>query len=378
MAELSLNFGVLGPLLMTVNGTSVALGAAKRRAVLAMLIVNRNHPVGTDSLINAVWGESPVPAARTSIHSHVSTLRRLLGETGIDSARALISAPPGYQLNVADTDCDLGRFVSEKSHGLAAAAAGHFEQASRHLSAALAEWRGEVLADLRDFPFVDPFATAVTEDKLWVHTARAEAEIACGRAYAIIGELESLAARHPYREPLWAQLITAYYVTERQSDALDSYRRLKTALADELGIDPGPTINALHERILRQEPLDIKRAAQDTAIAHTRTRIRDRGTADGESAAAGLRDAEGHLHRLRATATRIGRDADNEIVINDSYVSRHHAAVMDTGSSFLIIDLRSANGVEVEGQRVHTTAHLTDGDRIKIGAHEFTFQTGLD
>ena len=120
---------------------------------------------------------------------------------------------------------------SPKMKGVQAAAARKFEEASSHLSGALGQWRGEVLADLRDFPFVEPFAAAVTEDKLWVHTARAEAEIACGRAYAVIGELEALTAQHPYREPLWAQLITAYYVTERQSDALDAYRRLKTSLA---------------------------------------------------------------------------------------------------------------------------------------------------
>ena len=375
MAETSLSFGVLGPLLTSVDGTSVAMGAPKQRAVLAMLVINRNHPVGTDSLINAVWGESPVPAARTSIHSYVSNLRRLLDEAGADARRVLVKASPGYQLTVADTDCDLARFISEKSKGVQAAAARKFEEASNHLSGALGQWRGEVLADLRDFPFVEPFAAAVTEDKLWVHTARAEAEIACGRAYAVIGELEALTAQHPYREPLWAQLITAYYVTERQSDALDAYRRLKTSLADELGIDPGPTINALYERILRQEPLDTKRAAQDTAVAQTK--IRGRAAADGDSAVAGLRDSAGQLHQLRATATRIGRDDDNEIVLNDSYVSRHHAAVVDTGSSFVIIDLRSANGVEVQGQPVQTTANLADGDQIRIGDHEFTFQIGL-
>src|SRR4029453_15171288 len=93
------------------------------------------------------------------------------------------------------------------------------------------------------------------------HTALAEAEISCGRGYAVISELEALTAEHPYREPLWAQLITAYYVIERQSDALAAYRRLKTALADGLGIDPGPTVSALHGRILRQEPLGTHRAA---------------------------------------------------------------------------------------------------------------------
>lgn len=122
-----------------------------------------------------------------------------------------------------------------------AAAAGKFEQASQHLSRALAQWRGPVLDDLRDFQFVDAFATALVEDKILAHTAKAEAEIACGRAAAVITELEALTAEHPYREPLWTQLITAYYLTDRQSDALGAYRRVKTTLAEDLSIDPGPT-----------------------------------------------------------------------------------------------------------------------------------------
>ena len=148
------------------------------------------------------------------------------------------------------------------------------------------------------------------------HTARAEAEIACGRGYAVIGELESLTAEHPYREPLWAQLITAYYLAERQSEALDAYQRLKTTLADDLGIDPGPTVRALHERILRQEPLDVKKAARTTAV-HTvhdiglRT-VGQRFACPGESAldertglsAAGRRHPDRAADRQRHRARR--------------------------------------------------------------------------
>ena len=225
MGETGLKFGVLGPLQLSVEGTPVPLGAPKQRAVLAMLVINRNRPVGVESLINAVWDESPVPAARASIQTHVSNLRRILDDAGVDPHTALASAPPGYRLSVADTDCDLGRFTAEKTAGIHAAADGRFEQASSHLSAALTQWRGPVLDDLRNFTFVEAFATALTEDKVLAQTARAEAEIACGRAHAVIGELETIAAEHPYREPLWAQLITAYYVSERQSDALETYRR---------------------------------------------------------------------------------------------------------------------------------------------------------
>jgi SARP family transcriptional regulator, regulator of embCAB operon len=338
-------------------------------------VMNRNRPVSVESLINGIWHESPVPAARASIHTYVSNLRRLLGNVGVDTHTVLVSAPPGYQLNIADVDCDLGRFIVEKAAGIRAAATGRFEQASSHLSAALAEWRAPVLDDLRDYPFVDAFATALMEDKALAQTARAESEIACGRPYAVIGELEALTCEHPYHEPLWAQLITAYYVTERQYDALETYRRLKTTLAQDLGIDPGPTVRALHARILRQEPLDTKRAAETTA-RRTMGNLKQRAAVGGQSAVARLRDTAGCHFPLHAAASRIGRLADNDIILNDDYVSRHHAVIVDTGTSFVITDLGSANGVEVQRQRIRASANLADGDHIRIGDHEFTFEIG--
>src|SRR6476620_8831327 len=373
MADKGADFGVLGPLQIRVGGESVPLGTPKQRAVLAMLVINRNRPVATGALIEAAWEQFPPPDPRASLHSYVSNLRKLLAGIGVDSRTALASAPPGYRLTVLETDCDIGRFALGKSAGVQAAAAGKFEQASQHLSTALAEWRGPVLEDLRDFQFVDAFATALVEDKMLAHTALAEAEIACGRAYAIIGELESLTAEHPYREPLWAQLITAYYVAERQSDALDAYRRLKTTLAEDLGIDPGPSLRALHERILRQEPLDVKRVARTTAI-HTANSLDQRTAVSAASSVARLRDASGSDYPLVAAATRIGRLPDNDIVLDDANVSRHHAVIIDTGTSFVITDLRSANGVDVGNERIRGTATLAHGDRIRICDHQFTFE----
>lgn len=373
MNNVDLRFGVLGPLQLVSNGTPVPLGPAKQRAVLAVLAINRNRPVSVDALTNAVWDDDPVPAARTSIQSHISNLRRLLRTTGVDPNQVLASAPPGYQLNVPDADCDIGRFLTEKRAGAAAAAAGRFEDASNHLSAALAQWRGPVLDDLRGYAFVEAFATSLAEDKVAAHTARAEAEIACGRAEAVIAELEALTAEHPFREPLWAQLITAYYVTERQSDALGAYRRLKTALVEGLGIDPGPTLTALHERILRQEPVGGQRAALKT---HRRAAFREDEQPAGAPASvvAQLRDKAGRRHPLLGATTRIGRSTDNDVVIDDTDVSRHHAVILDTGTGFMITDLRSTNGVEVRGQAIQGSARLTDGDHICICGHEFTFE----
>ena len=374
MTQTGLGFGVLGPLQMTVDGTPVPLGTPKQRAVLAMLVINRNRPVSIDALINAAWDQWPPAEARASLHSYVSNLRRLLGKAGVDPRTVLVSEPPGYRLNVAEIACDIGRFITEKNAGAQAAASGKFEFASRHLKSALAEWRGPVLDDLRELQFVDAFATALTEDKVLAHTAFAEAEIACGRAYAVIGELEALTVEHPYREPLWAQLITAYYLAQRQSDALDAYRRLKDTLAEDLGIDPGPGIQELHSRVLRQEPLDSKQSAQATAV-DTLVSIDHRTAVNPQSAVAHMRDALGRPHPLVAAATRVGRLEDNDIVIDDVAVSRHHAVIIDTGTSFVITDLRSANGIYVGEERVRGSVTIVHGDRIRICDHEFTFET---
>jgi DNA-binding SARP family transcriptional activator len=363
---------------MTANGNQLLLGAPKQRAVLAMLLVHRNRPVSVDALIDAVWGEAPVPAARTSIQSYVSTLRRLLRSAVANPNGVLASASPGYRLIVADTDCDVGRFRAHKTAGARAAGLGRFEEASDHLSAALSEWRGPVLDDLHSFAFVDAFAGMLVEERVASYTARAEAEIACGRADGVIGELEALVARHPHREPLWAQLITAYSVTERQSDALGAYRRLKTALAEGLGIDPGPTVNALQQRILRQEPLGpLSRARRSTVMTtHQQSTVRSESAAAlvDDPVVARLRDKAGRHYQLTGVTTRIGRLADNEIVLDDTEVSRHHAVIIDTGTDFLITDMKSTNGVQVRGRRVRRSATLEDGDHIRIGNSEFVFE----
>jgi SARP family transcriptional regulator, regulator of embCAB operon len=375
MANSIPQFGLLGPLQMLADGAEVPLGAAKQRAVLALLLMNRNHPVAIDSLLDAAWRGNPPPEARASLHTYVSNLRRLISKAGVDPASVVVSARPGYRLNVPDAACDIGRFITEHTAGMQSAAVGRFEEASSHLSAALAQWRGPVLDDLRDFEFVDNFASALAEDKLVAQTARAEAEIACGRISSIISQLEALAAEDPYHEPLWAQLITAYYLAERQYDALEAYRRLKTTLADDLGIDPGPTLRDLHDRMLRQEPLHVREIARATAKRAAAT-LKQRTRASAQSAVAQLRDSSGRVHSLRGAATRIGRLPDNDIVLDDAMVSRYHAMIVDTGASFVITDLRSANGVHVGDKRIQSSVTLAHGARIRISEYEFTFEIG--
>jgi SARP family transcriptional regulator, regulator of embCAB operon len=371
-----IEFGVLGPLQMSVGGALVPLGTPKQRAVLAVLVVNANRPVDIDTLISAAWNQRPPSGARATLHAYISNLRRLMSSAGIDRT-LLANAPPGYRLAIGENQSDLARFRTEKDAGLHAAAAAQFEQASRQMSDALAQWRGPFLEDLRDFQFVETLAMAFDEEKVVAHTAHVEAQIACGRPDAVIMELETLIAEHPYREPLWAQLITAYYLAGRQSDALEAYLRLKTSLAEDLGIDPGPKLRELYEQVLRQEPVDVRHAAQ----AHAEETIVSSVAVEGNAtpirrpAAAALRGTDGQRYVLAGKATRIGRSSDNDIVLSDVKVSRHHAVITDDGTAFVITDLGSVNGVRVGGQRIDPSAELCDGDRLRIGDQEFTLET---
>jgi DNA-binding SARP family transcriptional activator len=368
----TVQFGVLGPVRIRVGGESLPLGTPKQRVVLAVLIVNANRPVAIDTLIGAAWDQRPPPGARATLHAYISNLRRLLSNAGIDRA-VLASTPPGYQLSLRDDQFDFGRFTAEKMAGAQAAAVGQFEKASAHLAAALAQWRGPVLADLRDFQFVETLSAALDEEKLLVHIAHAEAEIACGRPETVIGALEALTAVHGYREPLWAQLITAYYLADRQSDALDAYLRLKTLLAEDLGIDPGWTIRQLHERVLRQEPLDVRTPAQSHALDTVAQS--DNAITVRQPGRTALRAADGQRYALVGTATRIGRSPDNDVVLSDAKVSRHHAVVTNDGTTIMVTDLGSANGVRVLGRRIEPSAELRDGDHIRIGDQEFILET---
>ena len=133
-------------------------------------------------------------------------------------------------------------------------------------------------------------------------------------------------------------------------------------------------MRGLHQRILRQEPLDIKNAARATAKRAVGT-LQRRPTGAQGSVVAQLRDPDGRRYTLRA-ATRIGRLVDNDIVLDDDTVSRYHAVIVDTGNSFVITDLQSSNGVDVAGQRIRTSATLAEGDRICICGHDFTFEVG--
>ncbi|HTQ17102.1 BTAD domain-containing putative transcriptional regulator [Mycobacterium sp.] len=378
VAETRLGFNVLGALQMTVGGKPVTLGTPKQKAILASLIINRNHPVASDRLISDAWEDRPPDKPDGSLHTYIAELRKLLKEAGLDDKTVLARKPPGYQLALAEDQCDIGRFQAKSAAGVRALNEGRFQQGRLFLVAALSEWKGAVLADLRDLQFAQVFGTALGRDYLTTLEKWAEAEIACGRASVVLSRLEELVTEHQYEEPLWAQLITALYVTERQTDALAACRRLRKILRDDQGADPIPRIQQLEERILRQEPLDAQEAAKLSAL-QTLTVITQSSGGSAWPVTAYLRDARtGQSHALSSGLTNIGRLDDNDIMLADVEISRRHAAIVDTRASYLIVDLRSRNGVQVDGERIKTSALLADGSAIRIGGYEFVFDIRAD
>ncbi|MFI6996110.1 BTAD domain-containing putative transcriptional regulator [Nocardia sp. NPDC050175] len=368
MTEGRAQFGVLGAVELVIDGVGQALGGPKQRAVLAYLVINANRPVSVEALAQAVWEDSPPPDIRVSLHTIVSNLRKPLRDNGIDARSVLAQVGPGYRVTVAEGASDVQRFRERKEAGLRALSAGQFRMASELLSSALGQWRGPVLADLRGLGFADGYATVLDDDRLTAIEARAEADIAQGRADVVVSELGLLVGEYPLREPLWAQLITALYVDGRQSDALDATRRLRAILADQLGIDPSLPIRELEARILRQDPLDSR--AQAAAASIGATTIVEQSA--GEQTAL-LRERSGQTYTVSGTVTRVGRLPDNDIVLEHGKVSRHHAAIMHNGITYLIKDLLSSNGVFVDGMRIVDAAVLIDGAVIRIGDYELTF-----
>jgi DNA-binding SARP family transcriptional activator len=241
-----MEFRVLGSLEVSESGTRVPLGGPKQRLVLAHLLIRANRLVPADTLIEEIWGADPPDAARSSLQAYVSRLRKALGDGRLESR------PPGYVLHAKPNEIDAARFES-----LVRQAGERDGQDPRRaadlLDEALRLWRGRPLADLADEPSLTGEVARLEELQLAAREERIDAALELGRPVDV-AELERLTSEHPLRERLWGQLMVGLYRSGRQAEALDAYRRAREVLSDELGIDPSPDLQRLHERILRQDP----------------------------------------------------------------------------------------------------------------------------
>nr|WP_244883361.1 BTAD domain-containing putative transcriptional regulator [Streptomyces zhihengii] len=243
-----MRFGVLGPLVVWDDGgTAVTVPETKVRALLATLLAHDGGPVSADRLVRHLWGDDPPGKPAGALQAKVSQLRRVLGRDNVTHE------PAGYRLRL---DPDARQVDADRFRALANEARTAADPHARAalLTEALGLWRGPAYADFADEPFVRGAAGRLDEQRLSVTEEQAEARLAVGDHLLLAGELAALVERHPLRERLRAAQIRALYLTGRQSEALASYEHLRTRLADDLGVDPGPSLTALHQAVLRQDP----------------------------------------------------------------------------------------------------------------------------
>ncbi|HET8787267.1 MAG TPA: BTAD domain-containing putative transcriptional regulator, partial [Actinomycetes bacterium] len=253
-----MQFGILGPLEVRNGEAPVRVPGAKERALLADLLVNAGRVVSADRLVEDLWGDDPPGRPANTLQGRVSALRRALGPGG---AGRLVTSPPGYRLDAGLEQLDATRFERLVAEAEAAAPA-EPPRAVRLLEEALGLWRGPALAEFADQPWAQAEAARLEELRLAAREALVELRLAAGGHAGLVGELEALVAAHPTRERLRGQLMVALYRSGRQADALAVYQQTREVLAEELGIDPSPELQRLHQAILVQDPA-LEAAARD-------------------------------------------------------------------------------------------------------------------
>jgi YVTN family beta-propeller protein len=343
-------FGLLGPLDAERDGVTLELGARKQRAVLALLLLDANHVVSTERLIDGLWGEAPPETARSALQVYVAGLRKALGEDGA----SLRTSAPGYVLDVPPGGSDLEEFATLRAEG--------------RPREALALWRGPALADLDGEPFAAAAAGRLEELRLGAVEERIEADLAQGRHAEVVPELDVLVAEHPYRERFRAQQMLALYRSGRQADALAAYRSARTAFVDELGIEPGEELKKLERSVLDHDPALAAPAPPAEPAEPRRRRRRVQVAAAALLVVAGVAAAVAVLLESEATPVVVEPNsvavidpASNEVVGQVPAGNRPEAIAAGGGSVYAAnLDGKSLTRIDPATRKVVDTIPLDD------------------
>lgn len=245
-----IEFCLLGPLMVRRGGVVVPLPPGKQRTVLAALLLNAGDVVSLDELAEVLWGASPPPSARVTIQNYVMRLRKALG-----SASSRISTQPrGYLIRADAGELDESRFRAHLDAAGAAARNRSWQAAATEARAGLALWRGEPLADVESELLAARDAPRLAELRLRALEIGIDADLHLGRHAQVITGLRQLTGANPLRERLHGMLMLALYRDGCQAEALAAYQHVRGVLVSELGVEPGPDLQDLHQRILSADP----------------------------------------------------------------------------------------------------------------------------
>src|SRR6201995_5390935 len=349
----AVELGGLGPLQVRRDGAPVIIPGAKPRAILTMLGLHGGSVVSAETLIELLWGDDPPRTAPKALQTHISLLRRTLGDGFV------LTAGTGWTL--ADSGVDAARYKSAPRLGREAAAAGDTSQGVSPFEEALALWRG--------IPELPDGRRGTSEKTRWIegHAAlvedRADALLVTGRAAEIVGELEAAVADAPLRERRWGQLMLALYRAGRQGDALGAYQRARALLADELGVDPGPDLRRLEAAIVGQDTALEVPAAQDLpSVTRTVTFL--------------LTDIEGSTAAWEADADAMAVAlARHDELVEQVVTSRGGRLIKTRGegdATFSVFErpgARAAAAIEMQDAITHEPWALAEPMRIRISLH---------
>lgn len=246
-----MRFELLGSLrVVEVNdGMRTPSGTLPRKVanLLAVLLVRANRVVSTEQLIAELWGEHPPRRAMATLHVYMSQLRRFLATA---DAAPIRTQSPGYCLTVGPGECDLDEFRELTQEGRAHLRAGRHAEAATLLGRARSLWRGPALADAGSGPVVTGFTAWLEELRLECLEMLFEAQLHLGRERELISSLQVVIAEHPLHEVYYRQLMTALYRCDRRAEALMVYRKARARITEELGLEPGRSLQQLHQEIL--------------------------------------------------------------------------------------------------------------------------------
>ncbi|SDJ26884.1 AfsR/SARP family transcriptional regulator [Nonomuraea jiangxiensis] len=246
-----MDFKILGPIeVRTSLGRPIALGRRKQRILLAALLLNPGKAIPSRRMLDWLWGERAPATAESNLYTYISALRKVLG-----SPSRIEAGSNGYVLHVTPGEVDVTLFEDLAAQGQRALSEGRHDVALERLTRALCLWRGESV--LEELPLPAPLrceAARLERLRATVVDASLEARLALGLHGEMLADLEALTSRDPLNERLRAQLMLALYRSGRRADALTVYQNARLTLAAEVGIDPGPDLIRMHQRILADDP----------------------------------------------------------------------------------------------------------------------------
>lgn len=245
LKAVTVEFRLLGNVEARLDGQRLDIGHARQRCVLAAMLVDVNRPIPAQTLIDRVWADDTPHRARNTLAGYLSRLRQLLAEASVQ----IVREPGGYMLSTDALSVDVHRFRDMVARARATADPA---SAATLFDGALKLWCGKPFAAL-DTPWFNDMRDSLEVERLSVAMDRNEAALHAGRHAEVLGELVLAVQSHPLDERLAGQLMLAQYRSGRQAEALDTYRKMRHRLVEELGVDPSPLLKAVHQQILDGE-----------------------------------------------------------------------------------------------------------------------------